>query len=321
MFKLICFLVFLFPFVLTAQSDPVKTIDINKAAYKIVQAGIKPDFIAVDGSDAWVVDDHQGRVIKISPMVKQALLIVPVPEACTAPVVGFKALWVMGCREKILYRIDHITGAVLAKIATGMAEPNGEMSLAIGDGSVWLLSDSSGVLIRVDPKTNTIQAKIPVLPYSYGVVFGQQAIWITNFRNNSVQKIDPTTNLVIATISVGKNPRFIAAANNGIWTLNQGDGTVSRIDPSSNKLVATIDVKAIGSGGDIAADEKKVWIVSTNPERPVQTIDLRSNAIETIYQQKSNTGELKKADGAVRLSEKYAFISGYFSKVIWILKK
>lgn len=320
MLKRFYLFIFFLPLFVKAQIDTIKIIDINKAAYKILSIGIKPDFIALDGDNAWVVDDHQSRVIKISPGIDSSLLVVAVPEACTAPIVGFNALWIMSCTEKILYRINHYTGAIVAKIATGMAETNGEMSLAIGDGSVWLLSDSAGVLIRVDPKTNSIQKRIIVKPNSYGVAFGHHFIWVTNYGTNSVQKINTKTNKIVATISTGIKPRFIAATSKGVYTLNQGDGTVSFIDPVSNKLVASIDVKAIGNGGDIAADLNKVWVVSTNPLRPVQSINVRSKGIEAIYQQKLVAGEILKVDGAVRVSGKFIWISGYYDKKVWVLK-
>ena len=321
MFKLICLLIVLLPFFTKAQHDTIKIVDINKAAFKVLKVGVKPDFIALDRDNAWIVDDHQSRVIKVSPNKDSALLIIPVPEACTAPIVGFNALWVMSCTEKSLYRIDHNTGLVIAKIATGMAEGNGEMSLAIADGSVWLLSDSSGILIRVNPKTNTIQKRITVLPNSYGVAFGNNAIWVTNYLNNSVQKINTKTNKVIATIPVGLKPRFITATNNNVYTLNQGDGTVSKIDAYANKVIATINVKAVGGGGDIAADLNKVWVVSTNPQVPIQVINVKSNLIEAVYQQNPEKGKILKVDGAVRISDKFVWVSGYYSKNIWIFKK
>ena len=321
MFKLICLLIVLLPFFTKAQHDTIKIVDINKAAFKVLKVGVKPDFIALDRDNAWIVDDHQSRVIKVSPNKDSALLIIPVPEACTAPIVGFNALWVMSCTEKSLYRIDHNTGLVIAKIATGMAEGNGEMSLAIADGSVWLLSDSSGILIRVNPKKNTIQKRITVLPNSYGVAFGNNAIWVTNYLNNSVQKINTKTNKVIATIPVGLKPRFITATNNNVYTLNQGDGTVSKIDAYANKVIATINVKAVGGGGDIAADLNKVWVVSTNPQVPIQVINVKSNLIEAVYQQNPEKGKILKVDGAVRISDKFVWVSGYYSKNIWIFKK
>ncbi len=311
---------FLLPLLSLSQTTPVKIIDINKAAYKILHIGEKPDFVATDGGDAWVIDDHQSRIIKISPNSSTPLLRISVPEACTAPITGFNAVWVMSCSEKKIYKIDHITGTVLAKINTGMADPNGEMSLATGGGSVWLLSDSTGILTRIDPVTNTVIHKITVLPHSYCAAFGHNAIWVSNYDNNSVQKIDMATNRVTATIAVGARPRFLTATDQAVWTLNQGDGTVTRINPSTNKVLATIDVAARGGGGDICADAKNVWVVSTNPAKPVQTISVSTNRIQILYLQKSTDTKPLKVDGGVRISKNYVWISGYHSKTVWVIK-
>ncbi len=192
-----------------SQTAAIKKVDLDKAAYKILHVGIKPDFITTDGDDAWVIDDHQNRILKISFKSGLPLLAVAIPEAGTAPVVAFNSVWVMSCTEKKLYRVDHTTGKIIAKIPTGMADTNGEMSLAAGDGSIWLLSDSTGVLMRIDPANNSIQKKIAVKPHSYCAAFGYDAIWITNYATNSVQRIDPKTNTVTATIPVGKKPRFL----------------------------------------------------------------------------------------------------------------
>lgn len=311
----------LFPLLSISQNGPVKLVDIHTAAYQTLRVGEKPDFIATDGDNAWVIDDHQNRIIKLSPNNNTPLLLIHIPEACTAPIVGFNAVWVMSCSEKKLYKVDHTTGTILAKIPTGLADEKGEMSLAIGGGSVWLLSDSTGVLTRIDPVTNAVQNKIMVLPHSYCAAFGHNAIWVTNYRNNSVQKIDMATNSVTTTIGVGAKPRFLTAGDQGVWTLNQEDGTVSKINPLSNKVVATINVHAIGAGGDITADSRNVWVVSTNPENPVQTINALTNRIETIYQQKSTDKKALKVDGGVRISKNYVWISGYHSKTVWVLKR
>ena len=318
--KLICIISFLFFLSGYAQSQNPDSLDIDKAAYKIITAGLKPDFLAVDGDAVWVVDDHQNRIIKIGLFAVTPLLKITIPEACTAPVVGFNALWVMSCSEKILYKIDHQTGKVLAKIATGMADEKGEMSIAIAAGSVWLLADSAGLLIRVNPKTNNIKTRIKVLPDSYCVVAGRQVVWVSNYRNNSVQKIDTKTNKILSTIAVGLNPRFITAAGKWVYTLNQGDGTITKIDAISNKVVATINVNAKGPGGDINEDGKRVWVKSTNTEVPLQTINVATNKIEKIYKQNFKNGEAFKVDGAVRVTKKYVWVSGYYNKTIWILK-
>lgn len=318
--KLICIIGFLLSLCGNAQSQNPDSLDIDKAAYKIITAGLKPDFLAIDGDAVWVVDDHQNRVIKIGLLADSPLLKIDIAEACTAPVVGLNALWVMSCTEKLLYKIDHQTGKVLAKIATGMADEKGEMSIAIAAGSVWLLADSTGVLIRINPITNNIESSIKVQPNSYCVAAGRQVVWVSNYRNNSVEKVDTKTNKILATINVGLNPRFITAAGKWVYTLNQGDGTVTKIDANSNKVVATINVNAKGPGGDISADVKRVWVKSTNPDVPLQTINVATNKIERIYKQHFKNGEVLKVDGAVRVTKKYVWVTGYYNKTIWILK-
>lgn len=302
-------------------SQPPKINNLDQAAYLKKTVGIKPDFIAIDGNYAWIVDDHQNRILKISPTQAAPLLTVTVPEACTSPIVGFGAIWVMSCTEKNLYKIDHNTGKVLAKIPTGIADSGGEMSLAIGYQSVWILTDISGVLTGVNGTTQKIEHQIKVLPNSYGITFGLGSVWISNYTNNSVQRINPATHSIIATISVGKKPRFIATDNQFIWTLNQGDGSVSKIDPSKNQLVANIDVQAVGGGGDIAAGNGKVWVNCINNSKPIQVIDQKTNRVETIYRQTPPKAGPFKVDGSVKIAKDYIWISGYHSKTVWVMKK
>ena len=303
-----------------AQTTRPVIIDIYKACYKAITLPKEPDFLAADGNTAWVVDNNNNRVQKISAESNKPLLTDTVNGACAAPVIAYNALWVVSCTEKKLYKIDKNTGKILAKIATGVADDNGEMALAAGDGSIWMLTDSSGVLSRIDANTNKVTSKITVKPHSYCAAFGFDAVWVSNYNNNSVQKIDIKSNIVVATIPAGGKPRFISAASAGVWTLNQGDGTVTRIDPSKNALVATIDVKAPGGGGDITSGSGAVWIVSTNKERPLQTINPATNTVNAIYLQTADKGKIK-VDGAARASGHYVWVSNLYSKTVWAIKK
>ena len=311
----------LFPVVLNAQSVKPVTRDINASSYKTIALPERPDFLTTDQDNAWVIDDKGNRIQKISISHSNPLLTVTIPGACAAPVAGFNAVWVMSCSEKTLYKINRNTGAIIKKIYTGVADSNGEMSLASGDGSVWLLSDSTGILSRINPNSNKIEASIRVKPHSYCAGFGYHAVWITNTDSNSVQRIDVKTNSVVSTIMVGKRPRFLSVGANSVWTLNQGDGTVSKIDPYSNKMIATIDADAKGGGGDIAAGSSKVWIVSTNTKRPVQTINTKTNQVEKIYTQNSSNEKDMRVDGAVRVSKKYIWVTGLYRKAVWVFKK
>jgi streptogramin lyase len=307
------------------QNDSLNVIEISKVAKAVIKLDGYPDFFAVDGNDVWITNTK--RIEKLSINSTKPVLTIDVPEPCGAPTVGFGSLWVENCSDKSIYRIDRTTGRVLAKIATGLANKYGELSLALGAGSVWVLSDSSGILTRINPIKNKVEKKIKVNPLSYCVVYGYDAIWVTNTghveysktgeakarKAGSVQRINPKTNKAEATINVGFAPLFIAAGENGVWTLNQGDGTVSRINPHTNKLNATIDVKASGLGGEIATGTGKVWIRGYKTAFLV-SVDPQSNSVDKRY------GPIA-GSGAVRVTaDNHIWVSAHDINMVWVIK-
>lgn len=267
-----------------------------------------------------MVDNNNNRIQKITATGSKPLVIDTIPGACAAPVIAFGAVWVISCTERKLYRLDAVSGKVIAKIATGIADANGEMSLAAGDGSVWLLTDSSGVLTRFNPRSNVAEGTVQVRAHSYCAAFGFGSVWVSNYADGSVQRVDVKTNTVMASIAVGNKPRFLSAGVGGVWALNQGDGIVTRIAPATNKVAATIDVQAPGGGGDITAGVGKVWVVSTNKQRPLQTINPADNTVSNVYLQTKDAGKVK-VDGAARATGRYVWVSNMYSKLVWVFKQ
>ena len=308
-----------------AQQDSIKEVPITKVAIATLKIEGFPDFLAADGKDVWIT--NRKKVEKLSLGRSTPVISVAVSQPCGAMVTGFGSLWVANCTDKAIYRIDRTSGKVIAIIVTGLASKYGELSLALGAGSVWVLSDSAGILTRISPRTNSIQAVIKVKPFSYCAAFGYGAVWITNsgqiqYQRNgevtarelgSVQKIDPKTNQVVATISVGIAPNFLATGENGIWVLNQGDGSVSRINPNTNQLIATIDAKVSGAGGDITAGAGRVW-VRGNKTSFLVAVDPKRNAVSERYSPLCGSG-------AVRVANKIVWVSAHDINTVWAIKK
>lgn len=281
------------------------------------------DFLAADGNDVWIT--NQKRVEKLTASRDTPILRVALPKPGGAMVVGFGSLWVANLTDGSIYRIDRISGKIAAIIPTGLADRYGELSLALGAGSVWVLSDSSGVLTRINPRNNSIEARIRVKAHSYCAAFGFNAVWVTNsgvvhisdkgevttHEEGSVQRIDPALNKVVRTIPAGKSPHFLAVGENGVWTLNQGDGTVSRINPHTNLLDATIYVGVPGAGGDIATGAGRVWIRGTRTL--LLSIDPLNNTIADRYGPPAGSG-------AVRVSgDNAVWVSAHDIHTVWIL--
>lgn len=269
------------------------------------------DFLALEGSDAWVT--NVGRVEKLSAQSGVPIASVPIDEPRGGMAVDFGSLWVADCRSRSLVRVDLESPRIVAVIPTGIADPSGELSVATGAGSVWLLTDPAGLVARVDATTNQVSARIPVPPGSFAATFGFDSVWVSTSDAGgagSVQRIDPGSNAVVASIPVGPSPRFLAAGAGAVWTLNQGDGTVSRVDPASNRLAATIRTDVPGPGGDIAVGAGRVWVRATRTLLSV--IDPSSNRVIARYGP-------PQGSGAVRASAEVVWVTAHDTQTVWVL--
>jgi YVTN family beta-propeller protein len=290
------------------SSLPAET-PIDKEALATLKIDDYPDFLASDEEGVWVTND--GRVEKFTFGTTNPVMSVSMPAPCGAMVTGFGSLWAASCEKKTIHRIDLLSGEISAIIETGLADSEGELSMAIGAGSVWLLTNADGQLSRIDPYQNKVIRKIKVAPHSFAVAFGFGSIWVTNTQDGSLQRIDPIKEKVIATIRVGPSPRFLTIGCGSIWTLNQGDGTVSRIDPETTKVVSTITAEVVGTGGDIAAGAAKIYVRAKNTLLSI--IDPAINKVVARYGPPAGSGAVRVENGRV-------WVTAHDINTIWILK-
>ena len=219
------------------------------------------DFLAVDGDSVWATND--GRVERWSRTGKRATVAMGKP--CGAMALYRHVLWVADCKDGTLNRIDTKTMQKRA-IATGIANPAGELNVVAGAGSIWVASEEKGVIARVDPRTNTVTASIAVNPGTYYLAFGHGALWAVSGKGQSIQRIDPRTNTVVKTTALGKEPGFLAAGAGAVWVQEQGDGTVARIDPNSGDVSGRVKVGTALKWGDIDTGGGMVWLRTTEDQ-------------------------------------------------------
>jgi hypothetical protein len=104
--------------------------------------------------------------------------------------------WVDDRSARRLLRLDGRNGRVLARIPV-----DGRVSLSAGAGALWALETGSsygralrGPLLRIDPATNRVTARIRMPAPSSGVVATRDGVWVWGDR--LVQRIDPRTERV-----------------------------------------------------------------------------------------------------------------------------
>lgn len=140
------------------------------------------------GSPLWAAMFKGGDLVRIDTATGAAELTIPHPAGSTdAPAVaaGFDSLWV-GSSTNTLYRLDPVTGAVVAEIpATQVTR------LLITDGGVWLTSFERGVVERVGPATNQVVFRVHLGGNPNGIAAGLGSIWVADTMRGHIYRFDP----------------------------------------------------------------------------------------------------------------------------------
>ena len=117
-------------------------------------------------------------------------------------------------------------------------------------GSLWASPWSATEIVRIDPATNQVVARIQ--PGGVGLAAGFGSIWAFDIFTDEVLRIDPGRIASRDRIRVGGLPTGIAVGHGSLWVANQLDSTVSRISPETGRTVARIqlDLGGIWPGAD-----------------------------------------------------------------------
>jgi virginiamycin B lyase len=202
------------------------------------------------------------------------------------PPVGLLALAFLGalpCPAAVTPAFPHQPVSALP-ITDRVRVPVGPAWLGTGFGSVWLSKSDSKSVLRIDPATNQVVARIRVgSDPELGIGIGLGSVWVADPKDRSLTQIDPRTNSVVRVIPVNlpdEAEGSIGVGAGGIWLLTNDNGTdsgtLSRVDPDSGKVTATIKVKPKSHAALVAFDA--VWVSSTGAGT-VLRIDPRSNAV------------------------------------------
>lgn len=182
--------------------------------------------------------------------------------------------------------------------------PVGPGWLETGFGSLWVSKTNSKLVLRIDPATNRIVAKIPVGPDSeLGIGVGLGSVWVPDTKDHSIRQIDPKTDKVVRTIPVklSADPEgSIAVGYGSIWALTDeggsDSGTLARIDAVSAQVTANIRVKPKSHAALAAFDS--IWVTSSGAGSVIR-IDPNSNAIVAEISVRAEPRFLAASDNGV----------------------
>ncbi len=135
---------------------------------------------------------------------------------------GEDAVYYVGSLGSRVVRVSTVTGKETnemtlvsdASLAAGNV-PALPTAVAVGGGSLWI-SESDGMILRVDKQLRGISARIPACRNALAVAYGSGAVWAA-CGNGTVARVDPATDRVSSVVPVGRLPRGIAVGEGAVW--------------------------------------------------------------------------------------------------------
>jgi DNA-binding SARP family transcriptional activator/ABC-type transport system substrate-binding protein len=165
-----------------------------------------------------------------------------------------KTLWFSGSQ---LERMDIASGRELWSKRLSRIRYDDVQGIARGAGSLWVARAVEGDVLRLDPATGAVRARIRVPHGPDGLVYAPDGLWVTT--SDAVKRIDPATDEITASAAVPGNSSSIAFGGSYVWVSNEVEGTVSKID-ESGRLVASYDT---GPGAhQVSYADGTLWVAN-----------------------------------------------------------
>jgi DNA-binding beta-propeller fold protein YncE len=156
-------------------------------------------------------------------------------------------------------------------VPTGMAS---QTDVAAASGAVWVLNRSQpsgdAILVRVDPATDRVVARIAIGPAAVRVAAGDGGVWVlrSSANGSDLVQVDPATNRVARTVPLGNSTRpamasgehHLLVAGGAVWVMNQAG--ILRVDPGSGQVKTVMGPDRYGPLSGLAAAGGSVWAVA-----------------------------------------------------------
>lgn len=159
---------------------------------------------------------------------------------------------------------------------------DGYQDLAATPAAVWVTDFNGSSVLRIDPATDRVVAKIDVAD-AMGVLPVGSSVWVTNHHEGTVTVIDQRTNRPTETIRLGtagsNGPYRLAAGAGSVWIDEPNENQVVRLGPDAKVLTKIPVPAAFGDCGGILATATAVWVTGCHETSDIVRIDPSSNSV------------------------------------------
>ena len=204
---------------------------------------------------------------------------------------GFGSVWAADIKNLDVLRVDPRTHEITARIHTG-GDTNafgGDPILNSGAGAVWAVarapsSDGGHRVLRIDPETNRVTARVTLparqAPIVYDLQIADGRPWVVTTAG--AIEIDPATAQPSRFVAIDQpagepGPMWAIIAGKELWILTRSS-TIDRYDLGSGRRVASDPVPVAGAQGVVPTDEGPLYF------RSVGVLTLVDDAGKTDWQ-------------------------------------
>jgi serine/threonine protein kinase len=132
-----------------------------------------PRAVAAGEGGVWVVDVSPAIVSRVDPSTNEVVATIPI-EGANSVETGLGAVWVTTDHGQMVV-LNPATNTPLATIEVGGANIGG---IAIGAGSVWVVSPDDGTVARINPSSYEVEARIPVGKNAGFIAADDGHVWV-----------------------------------------------------------------------------------------------------------------------------------------------
>lgn len=143
-------------------------------------------------------------------------------------------------------------------------------------GRLWVADAQSNRVLRVEPGSDRVSARVPVGRTPLRIVASGGSIWSTDFRAGTVSQVSPSTLRRVATVHVGPQPEGIVALGPDLWVVSQQGGYLARVVPGDARPSTRIHVG--NQPRQVAAGGGQLW-VSVFGDDSVAEVNPRSRRV------------------------------------------
>jgi PQQ-like domain len=168
---------------------------------------------------------------------------------------AYGSVWMNDTTRDELLRVEPDSRRVAGRMPV-----NGELSLGAGAGALWALQEGSprggfelhGPLLRIDPNTNRVTARIALRtpegqPFAgYEVLADRDDVWVGGA--GGALRVDPRTNRVTQAVAAPDEliSSDFALARSGLWAITE-DGRLLRFDSRTGTILSDVRLALPGA--------------------------------------------------------------------------